>query len=610
MSDHSEKPFEYASHEPIDETRRDLMKGAAVTAAAAAAVASASGTAHAAGLPDAVRGSLEKTGRVRLPFGQAQRNWLSNIAYWYEFPTNDRNVLEVWGYTDKLSYAPGDEVALHVNTTAATFDVRVYRDGRKWEQVHEKLAVPGAYHDTPIDCYEKGCGWPVAYKFKIPNDMKSGAHVVVLSVKKDETTVEQEAFYIVRAAQPGSRNKILFMPALPTWIAYNDWAGGCTYRLPPEAGGGGREARGKSLSIRNSIHQPWARGFIRLPVVAENSAQKTRSYDDRPIGWEPAYPNLDYAFANGYSMFCSLAGWAAYDRHFAVWAEQSGYEIDYATPHDIYSNPNLLDNYKVIVQVGHDEYHSLEYRQAVDKFLNDGGRMVRTGGNLLWQVRLEGHQQVFYGGINWRDDPVEAKRKTGPFHGVDGPNNPPVTTWGVNGHKGVYANVGAAAPRGPGGFTVYRNKHWVFDGTDLYYGDILGGTMTTPLVGFEIDGVEYTFRYGLPYPTGEDGTPMDLEILALAPGLNGEEVDHGHPAHLYFYGDYKGDARELLADFNLEPTPENISKMTFGNSAMTYMKKGAGEVFAAGTCNWVVGLIERDPFVERITKNVLDRFSK
>ena len=34
----------------------------------------------------------------------------------------------------------------------------------------------------------------------------------------------------------------------------------------------------------------------------------------------------------------------------------------------------------------------------------------------------------------------------------------------------------------------------------------------------------------------------------------------------------------------------------------------AGEVFHAGTTNWVAGLIDKDPFVERITRNVLDRY--
>jgi len=37
-------------------------------------------------------------------------------------------------------------------------------------------------------------------------------------------------------------------------------------------------------------------------------------------------------------------------------------------------------------------------------------------------------------------------------------------------------------------------------------------------------------------------------------------------------------------------------------------KRGEGEVFNSGTTEWAHGLAARDPFVERITHNVLRRF--
>ena len=40
----------------------------------------------------------------------------------------------------------------------------------------------------------------------------------------------------------------------------------------------------------------------------------------------------------------------------------------------------------------------------------------------------------------------------------------------------------------------------------------------------------------------------------------------------------------------------------------TFFPRGKGIVFHAGTREWVAGLIADDPFVERITRNVLDRF--
>jgi hypothetical protein len=35
---------------------------------------------------------------------------------------------------------------------------------------------------------------------------------------------------------------------------------------------------------------------------------------------------------------------------------------------------------------------------------------------------------------------------------------------------------------------------------------------------------------------------------------------------------------------------------------------GKGSVFNAASCEWVAGLIARDPFVEKVTCNVLERF--
>ena len=41
---------------------------------------------------------------------------------------------------------------------------------------------------------------------------------------------------------------------------------------------------------------------------------------------------------------------------------------------------------------------------------------------------------------------------------------------------------------------------------------------------------------------------------------------------------------------------------------IVHFPKGRGEVFHAGTTEWVAGLLRRDPAVERVTRNVLDRF--
>ncbi len=76
---------------------------------------------------------------------------------------------------------------------------------------------------------------------------------------------------------------------------------------------------------------------------------------------------------------------------------------------------------------------------------------------------------------------------------------------GVSFTRGGYHRIGKRVTNGAGGYTVYRPDHWMFDGTGIDYGDVLGASATT--VGYECDGCEYTVVDGLPEPTGTDGTP-------------------------------------------------------------------------------------------------------
>jgi hypothetical protein len=197
-----------------DLSRRNLLKGAAYVTAAGAVLGTTPARAYG---PDALEDAvLNHTGRQRLPFRQGQRTWFANIANWYEFPTTNLEILEVWAYTDKLSYAPGDTVALHVNTTADAYSFEVFRDGATLDSVYKRENIGGAYHDTPLEAYESGCNWPISTQFKIPYDWKSGGYVIVLSVERDGQRVEHEAFFVLRSANPGKTAKILFLPAIPT----------------------------------------------------------------------------------------------------------------------------------------------------------------------------------------------------------------------------------------------------------------------------------------------------------------------------------------------------------------------------------------------------------
>lgn len=530
-------------------------------------------------------------------------HWAQNMVG--ERPSDDPKKLEIWGYSGQPSYEPGETLELHVSTTAATYAVQIYRDGAEFELVYEQDGLPGSRHETPDDAYISGCGWPVSHTVEIPEEWRSGGYVVVLKAADERGEVVQDGFFVLRAPSTAPRKGICFVLATYTWQEYNDWGGGCGYSSPghPDQTLLDDSRGPEAFTPRLSYQRPWARGLIRVP---RGTPRKTHR-EPPEHNWAPRYKMFEWAASNGYSIFCGSAGWANYDGYFARWAERQGYEVEYLSLWDLDRDASALDGYDVVVTVGHDEYWSGKARATLDRYIEEGGHYARFAGNIMWQVRIEddGVTQVCH---KWapdadplKDDP-DPSRRTGFFEhrNID---QPPVKTFGTTGSYGMYSRMGAASPRGVGGFIVYRNDHWAFAGTDLYYADVFGSAV--PLVAYELDGVAYTFDNGLPKPTGVDGAPPELEILALTPGTLSEE-DHGHPGAFLSIGD--ADVGAYAEQALGEDTPENRDRLRRGCATINCMPKGKGECFTAGTVEWPYALDHGEPVAEQITRNVLNRY--
>ena len=533
--------------------------------------------------------------------GQWQ-TWLQRLPWdgWIDDP----DALQIWGYVSRPSYGPGDTVELCVSTTADTWGFEVWRDGERFEKVHEASGMTGVEHPVPADPVADGCGWPVGASFTIPSDWVSGGHVVVLRGEREGASVSQDAFFVLRAADPGARSKLALVVATYSWQEYNDWGGGCGYFSDEfvDHTADPLEVREKSFKARLSFHRPWSRGLIRCPVGVPRLAQPPW-----PVGAAVGVPAADWSIANGYSVWTIANGWARYDGLTARWLEAEGYRPDLLSQWDLDRDPGVLDDYDVIVTTGHDEYWTAAGRKVLDDFVERGGRYARLAGNIIWQVRMEDdlrtqvcHKYAAHADPE-RDNP-DVDVRTGAFEALH-IDRPPVTTFGANGFRGVYSRMGGLSPRGAGGFIVYRPDHWCFAGADVYYGDVLGAEV--PLVGFETDGVDYTFRHGRPFPTGDDGAPDQLEILALTP-VSLEEEDHGHSGSLLSIAD--GDLAFATEALLGADTPEGRDRVRHGSAVITHMTKGAGEVFCAGTTEWCHGLAVGHHQTEIITRTVLDRF--
>ncbi|MBL6458267.1 hypothetical protein JMJ55_23290 [Belnapia sp. T6] len=516
----------------------------------------------------------------------------------YEAPRGDPAWHEIHVYTDALSYAPGETVQFHGSTNAPDWTIEVTRDGAHPTVVHRAEGLPGRFTPMPKGAYETGCGWPVLHGWTIPEDMPSGFYLVESSVARAQGgRFVQHHFFVVRPTARTRRGRILHMLPTCTYTAYNDWGGANHY-----AGTHGPE--GNRMSPLLSLLRPWTRGMVKLP----DNAPRICAALGEPME-TPRYDFKEWAYANGYGYFYAATGWAQYDRHFAVWAEREGYAVDRITQADLHRFPEILDDYACVVVVGHDEYWTREMRLAIEAFVERGGRFARFGANFTWQVRLEadGLRQVCYKSNAPESDPIRETGDTARLTTAWEDRHvrwPGATTVGVNGLGGTYANWGRFTPRGSRGFTVYRPEHWAFAGTDLTYGDIFGAEAR--IFGYEVDGLDYTFRRGLPYPTGEDGAPPAIEILAMTPAVMGES-----PLESYGYRPYVGvhDWHEKAEMIYGTVNEETLEKSFHGSGMMVSMRRGQGEVLTAASCEWVMGLTRNCAYTQRITRNVLDRFS-
>jgi hypothetical protein len=379
---------------------------------------------------------------------------------------------EIGGYTSRLSYDPGEEVRLHVSTSAARYLIEIAREGAKRELVRKVTGLEGAERAVPADASSRGCGWPVSYRFVIPATWKSGYYSVTLrneeppgpeGKKVQAGPASSEAFFVVRSATSGKDARILLQLATNTYNAYNNWGGYSLYAY---------NGRDKVQGRRVSFDRPPASQFR---------------------NWELP---------------------------FIAWAEANGYSLDYAVNSDLEFHPELLARHRLVLSVGHDEYWSAPMRDHLEDFIAKGGNVAFFSGNTCcWQVRSEEQGRAL---VCWKqafaDDPVYKSddhrllSTLWSHHRVKRPEN---RLTGVGFLFGGYHISHGQFMEGPGSFTVHRPEHWLFAGTGLKEGDAFGGKDT--IVGYECDGCEFAIRDGKPEPTHRDGTPESFVILATAP---------------------------------------------------------------------------------------------
>ena len=473
------------------------------------------------------------------------------------------------------SVVPGESVALHLSTDAPTVQVEVARDGAERETAWRGEAE-GAFHPTPDDASSHGCGWPAALQIPVGADWRSGYYAVTVTVGDQRA----DAFLVVRSAPDAEPAPILMVLSTTTWNAYNDWGGPSLYT------GGTRVA----------FDRPMAPGFL---VKPEPHRRKSQPRPDREALWF-----FEWAEPLGLSVWSGGAGWWNWERPTFRWAEANGYRVDMAVSQDLDAHPDLLDGRRMLLSVGHDEYWSWGMREAVERFTGAGGNAAFFSGNTCyWQVRFEDDRRRMVGHKYGADqDPVvgttDERFITSAW--VDRRIGwPEFSTIGLSFSRGGYSRYGLGVPKASGAYTVWRPEHWVFEGTDLAYGDALG--LADAIVAYEVDGCELTLVDGLPVPTHADGAPETLEVLATAPAkLWAQDEQPSRYAH------EPGELESVAMAIHGDDWEAHLDHLRHNHAAVVvFTTPAGGTVFNAGCTDWADGL--GDTAVERITRNVLER---
>ncbi|WP_157247767.1 N,N-dimethylformamidase beta subunit family domain-containing protein [Nonomuraea typhae] len=248
------------------------------------------------------------------------------------------------------------------------------------------------------------------------------------------------------------------------------------------------------------------------------------------------------------------------------WLRPAGYDVAFCSNLDLHDGLDLLTRHRMLIVNGHDEYWSAGMRDAVEEYVRLGGNVAFFSGNTAWwQIRFEDGNQTMVCHRDASADPVADPRlATVEWSATGRPEN---SLTGVSFRAGAGA-WGEHMPRMlEESYTARFATHWVFEGTGLTDGDKFG----QGCLGYETDAAEFEEIGGVPRATCRDGTPSSFVVLATA-----------DLRHWSTYG--QG-----------------------GMATMGVFTSGLGQVFTAATVNW--GNTLHDPGVDRITRNVIDRFS-
>lgn len=441
-----------------------------------------------------------------------------------------------------------------------------------WTRAPEQY---GAVHFHDDDLYD--CGWRTDFELEVPEHLTSGIYAARIEAAGE---VEHVPF-IVRPPRGRAHAQAVALMPTASYLAYaNEHLG--------LEGGGALQA--------SSNHLPaFSAGDL---LLGERPELGYSLYDRHADGSGVCYssrlrPILNFR-PGATSAWVGAAGTVPWqfnaDLALIDWLEHEGFGYDVVTDEDLHEEGlALLGRYRVLLTGSHPEYWSRPMYEALEGYLEGGGRLMYLGGNgFYWRIafhrELPGVIELRRAEDGIRDWTAEGGEYYHSFTGEYG------GMWSRMGRP-IHALVGVGmAGQGFDVCTYYRRTAasrdpraaFIFEGVeDEIVGDF--GTVGGGAAGIEVDRCDRAL-----------GSPPHALVVASSEDLSDvyypgpEEIDNGSP---------------LL---DASQNPDVRADMTF------FETPAGGAVFSTGSIAWI-GSLSWQGFrnnVARITGNVLRRFLK
>jgi N,N-dimethylformamidase len=421
------------------------------------------------------------------------------------------------------------------------------------------------FHEDDLE----DAGWEVDFEFDVPPDLRSGVYAVRLASGDAEDYVP----FFVRPLEGTTTSRLLFLAPTFSYLAYgNDHF---TWKNPGSP----------------TPHDP--RDYLAPQdwYVATNRLLSTydRHIDDtgccfssrlRPI--VSIRPKYNMALLRAPHQFNA-------DLHLVDWLETMGHAYDVATDEDLhFEGHGLLKSYTAVVTGSHHEYWSEAMLDAVEAYLNDGGRLVALSGNTMyWPVGVDPERPHIIevrrgqnGTGTWRSAPGESRLQlTGEPGGL----------WRDRGRAPQRLLGNGMAAAGYDYAVPYRRQPDSFDPRVAF---IFEGLPEDPIIGDE--GLVMGGAAGLEVDRFDRslGSPPHALVVATASG---------------FSSSYQRAVEEVETTDDRQGGP--FSPFVRGDMVFFETPKG-GAVFSVGSITWCGSLASRnyENPVSRITHNVIRKF--